>query len=151
MIAGMPQRTLYAPIRSTKTTIVRSIAKITTSNTNITKGTLTAYLKHLFSIVSIFSYMAFVSVVIVLSALIATSVWICSLFCLSVLPALNLKYPNTGARQVTAKAIDTNINKMGHKATITRQAQILPRTLSAVDRAQIAPHGIINGQWYHEL
>ena len=151
MIDGMPQRTMYGPIRRTKPTIVRSIARITERRYKIMKSTETVYLAHLFSIVLIFSYMAFASAPTVLSALIAASVWICRLSCLSVLPAFNAKYPNTGSRHVTAKAIDTNSTKIGHKARIPRQVQILLGTLSATEIAQIALHGITNGQWYHDL
>ena len=138
MIAGIPQRAPYANIRIAKPAIIRRIANITRRRNKIKKGILTAFIAHLFSIASIFSSMGFKSVNIVLSALIATSVLICSLFCLSVLPALSQKYPKQGARQITAKPIDTNIIKIGHKAKIERQVQILPGTLSAVDIAQIA-------------
>ena len=151
MTDGMPQRTMYGTIRRTKPTIVRSIARITERRYKITKSTETVYLAHLFSIVLIFSYMAFASAPIFLSALIAASVWICRLSCLSVLPAFNPRYPNTGARHVTAKNIDTNSAKIGHKAMIPRQAPILPRILSTREIAQIAPHGITNGKWYHDL
>ena len=150
MIAGKHNKKKASAMKTTVLAKVKKRPNNCNRSPRITKGTITAYIAHLFSIVSIFAKIPRKSPTNVLSdqkAAGALFTW-WNYSCLAVLAYLTPKYSYKGLRPIIAKAIAENTIINGHRMRIKMSPKKFLQGFgfSPLPKKTIAPQGTINGQ-----